>query len=276
MEDSQQNVQEVTAIPAQQPPAEQPPEREASVLLKRSVFVMLIVGIVVALLVGYGIGRLTTISRDNVVIAQRNSKIEKLNTSLQSVKKQLADATASSVSSEDSSDDSGDNSEDKLQQGQIGQTVDNGGIEMKLISASEQSTINYDTCGDGCSNGKYAPKSPDANTKYWVAVVEVKNNTKQPLDITCGYPYEIKALNSDNQQYTPIENLYQIQGNPECNASLQPGLSAQVTYPFQVPLDVKMVALAFRDVGDLLSGTGGQEEYSYLIAEKGYEVTTGE
>ncbi|MCF2561021.1 DUF4352 domain-containing protein [Bifidobacterium boum] len=276
MEDSQQNVQEATALPVPQPPAEQPPEREASVLLKRSVFVMLIVGIVVALLVGYGIGRLTTISRDNVVIAQKNSKIEKLNTSLQSVKKQLADATASSDSIEDSSDDSGDNSEDKPQQGQIGQTVDNGGIEMKLISASEQSTINYDTCGDGCSNGSYAPKSPDANTKYWVAVVEVKNNTKQPLDITCGYPYEIKALNSDNQQYTPIENLYQVQGNPECNVSLQPGLSAQVTYPFQVPLDAKMVALAFRDVGDLLSGTGGQEEYSYLIADQGYEVTAGE
>lgn len=93
MEDSQQNVQEATALPVPQPAAEQPPEREASVLLKRSVFVMLIVGIVVALLVGYGIGRLTTISRDNVVIAQKNSKIEKLNTSLQSVKKQLADAT---------------------------------------------------------------------------------------------------------------------------------------------------------------------------------------
>ncbi|MBM6982042.1 MAG: DUF4352 domain-containing protein [Bifidobacterium thermophilum] len=272
MEDSQQNVQEATVIPAQQPPAEQPSKRGATVLLKRPVFVMLIVGIVVALLVGYGIGRLTTISRDNVVISQKNSKIEKLDTSLESVKKQLADATASS----DSSDDSSNNSEDNPQQGQIGQTVDNGGIEMKLISASEQSTINYDTCGDGCSNGKYAPKSPDANTKYWVAVVEVKNNTKQPLDITCGYPYEIKALNSDNQQYTPIENLYQVQGNPECNASLQPGLSAQVTYPFQVPLDAKMVALAFHDVGDSLSGTGGQEEYSYLIADQGYEVTAGE
>lgn len=150
----------------------------------------------------------------------------------------------------------------------------NGGIDMKLISAGEQPTISYDTCGDRCSNGSYAPKSPDTDTKYWVAVVEVKNNTKQPLDITCSYPYDIKALNSDNQQYTPIDNLYNVEGNPECNAELQPGLSTQVTYPFQVPLDVKMVIIAFRDVGDLTAGEGGEDEYSYLVAGDGFKATS--
>ena len=240
------------------------------VTLRRPVLVLLVVGIVAALFAGYAVGRLTIISQANAVIAQKNSKIEKLNTSLDSVRKQLTDANAGN-----STDEKGNGEDGGTQQGQIGQTVTNGGIEMKLVSAGEQSTISYDTCGDGCSNGEYAPKNPDANTKYWVATVEVKNNTRKPLDISCGYPYEIIALNSESQQYTPIQDIYQVQGNPECNAQLQPGLDTRVTYPFQVPLDAKMVAIAFRDVGDLTTGTGGSEDYSYLVAEKGYKITAG-
>ena len=247
-----------------------PDGKKRNVTLKRSVFILLVVGIVAALALGYIVGRLTVVYRANAVISQKNSRIEKLETSLGSVKKQLADAQARL---DPSGDDDGDSDSAGIQQGSIGQTVTNGGIDMKLISAGEQPTISFDTCGDRCSNGSYAPKSPDTDTKYWVAVVEVKNNTKQPLDITCSYPYDIKALNSDNQQYTPIDNLYNVEGNPECNAELQPGLSTQVTYPFQVPLDVKMIAIAFRDVGDILSGESGEEEPSYLIADDNYKVS---
>ena len=102
--------------------------------------------------------------------------------------------------------------------------------------------------------------------------VEVTNNTSSPMDITCSYPYEIVALNSKNQKYTPIKNLYQVEGNPECNAQLQPGLTSTVTYPFQVPLDAKMVAIAFRDVGDVYSGTGGEDNYSYIVTDPNYVV----
>lgn len=256
-------------MPQATQPAPQPEKRQRCVTLKRHVFILLIVGIVAALLIGYFGGRLSIVERANAVISQKNARIEDLKTSLDSVKKQLTDAQ----SRLDPSGDDDDSDSAGIQQGSIGQTVTNGGIDMKLISAGEQPTISFDTCGDTCSDGTYAPKSPDANTKYWVATVEVKNNTKQPLDITCSYPYDIKALNSDNQQYTPIDNLYNVEGNPECNAELQPGLSTQVTYPFQVPLDVKMVAIAFRDVGDILSGESGEEEPSYLIADDNYKVS---
>lgn len=261
--------QQVMPQPVPQVP-QSPGHGARHVTLKRATLILLIAGIIAALVVGYIAGRLTIISRANSIIAQKNSRIEKLETSLDSVKKQLADANKRLNPTNGTNDDSND----AIQQGQIGETVVNGGIEMKLVSASEQATISYDTCGDSCSNGTYAPKSPDASTKYWVAVVEVKNNTKKPLDITCSYPYEIYALNSDSQQYTPIDALYQVEGNPECNVDLQPGLSTQVTYPFQVPLDVKMVAVAFRDVGDILSGTSGEDSPSYLIADKGYKISS--
>lgn len=257
-----------TVQPTSDGTAPNPQKERHDITLKRPVFILLIVGIIAALLGGYFGGRLSIVSRANTVISQKNARIEDLKTSLSSVKKQLADANQR-LSPSDSDRDDSDND---VQQGKTGEIVTNGGIEMKLISASEQSTINYDTCGDGCSNGEYAPKSPDEGTKYWIATVEVKNNTKKPLDITCGYPYEIIALNSKNQQYTPIQDLYQVQGNPECNAQLQPGLSTQTTYPFQVPLDAKMTAIAFRDVGDLTTGEDGEDEYSYLIVDDSFKA----
>lgn len=201
------------------------------------------------------------------IINQQKSDIQDLNTSLDSVKAQLADANEKLNPQEDPND-TGSNTDASG----TGETAVSGGVEMKVLEAGEQPTISFDTCGDGCSNGQYGPKTPDANTKYWVAKVEVTNNTSSPMDITCSYPYEIVALNSKNQKYTPIKNLYQVEGNPECNAQLQPGLTSTVTYPFQVPLDAKMVAIAFRDVGDVYSGIGGEDNYSYIVTDPNYVV----
>ena len=201
------------------------------------------------------------------IINQQKSDIQDLNTSLDSVKAQLTDANEKLNPQEDPND-TGSNTDASG----TGETAVSGGVEMKVLEAGEQPTISFDTCGDGCSNGQYGPKTPDANTKYWVAKVEVTNNTSSPMDITCSYPYEIVALNSKNQKYTPIKNLYQVEGNPECNARLQPGLTSTVTYPFQVPLDAKMVAIAFRDVGDVYSGTGGEDSYSYIVTDPNYMV----
>lgn len=176
-------------------------------------------------------------------------------------------------SSGDTNDDSSSNDSSNNDVTGIGSTAVSGGIEMKVLEAGDQPSISFDTCGDGCSNGQYAPKAPDANTKYWVAKVEVKNNTSRPLDITCGYPYEIVALNSKSQHYTPIQDLYQVEGNPECNAQLQPGLTSTVIYPFQVPADAQMVAIAFRDVGDILSGESGEDEYAYIVTDENYKIS---
>lgn len=148
------------------------------------------------------------------IINQQKSDIQDLNTSLDSVKAQLADANEKLNPQEDPND-TGSNTDASS----TGETAVSGGVEMKVLEAGEQPTISFDTCGDGCSNGQYGPKTPDANTKYWVAKVEVTNNTSSPMDITCSYPYEIVALNSKNQKYTPIKNLIRSKATPSATPS---------------------------------------------------------
>ena len=151
----------------------------------------------------------------------------------------------------------------------IGETVENDGIRMKLVSASDQPSISYDTCGDNCNYFKYAPKPADPNTKYWVVTTEITNTGKEPIDLTCSYPVEINAYNSENQKYTSIKDLYQVQGNPECNTQLQPGFSSAMTYPFQVPSSATMIGLSWKPVH---LNEESQPEYSYFLTDNNYEL----
>lgn len=151
----------------------------------------------------------------------------------------------------------------------IGETVENDGIRMKLVSASDQPSISYDTCGDNCNYFKYAPKPADPNTKYWVVTTEITNTGKEPIDLTCSDPVEINAYNSKNQRYTPIEQLGQVEGNPKCNAKLQPGLSSAMTYPFLVPSSAAMIGLSWKPVH---LDVERQTEYSYFLTDNNYEL----
>lgn len=259
-----QQYQPVGQYPQQPvPPYAQPTAPQPTAAKRPNAVLVAVIAAVVALAVGFALGWGVRSSGANAALADRDAQIEKLNTTVESLQLQLG------YGDDQADDDAGAIG---AIQGKPGETITSGGIDMKLLSAGEQATISYDTCGEGCSNGAYGPRTPDENTKYWVATVEVTNNTKKPLDITCGYPYEIFALNSDSQQYTPIDGLYQVEGNPECNAQLQPGMTDTVTYPFMVPLDTKMVAIGFRDVGDILSGETGESEYSYIVTDDDYHM----
>ena len=173
-----QDEQPETVSPAPHPAAKKLP-------IPAIIAITAVVGLVIGLAGGIGGMYLYT----NPIINQQQSDIQDLNTSLDSVKAQLADANEKLNPQEDSND-TGSNTDASG----TGETAASGGVEMKVLEAGEQPTISFDTCGDGCSNGQYGPKTPDANTKYWVAKVEVTNNTSSPMDITCSYPYEIVAL----------------------------------------------------------------------------------
>lgn len=87
------------------------------------------------------------------IINQQKSDIQDLNTSLDSVKAQLADANEKLNPQEDPND-TGSNTDASG----TGETAVSGGVEMKVLEAGEQPTISFDTCGDGCSNGQYGAK----------------------------------------------------------------------------------------------------------------------
>ncbi len=225
--------------------------------------------LVLGVALGWGFTQMHAEHTLKEVVAAKDVEIERLDTSLNSVKAQL-EAALGRDAGQGAGGDSGTSGDTE---GRPNEEISNGGITMKLLESGEKPSISFDSCGDGCSNGKFAPKNPDADTKFWVATVEVTNNTKKPLDITCGYPYEIIALNSDNQQYTPIDDLYDVEGNPACNAELQPGTKTKVTYPFQVPLNAKMIGLAFRDIGDWSTDTPAQDNYAVIITDSNYHIS---
>lgn len=152
------------------------------------------------------------------------------------------------------------------EEGKIGDTLESAGIQMKLIKAADASTINYDTCGGSCSNGEYAPKKPDKGTKYWVANVEITNNSKNPIYLTCDEPLKIIAVNTDNQHYTPIDDLYKVKENPECNTQLQPGLSSKMSYVFAIPTDTTIIGIVFSGVDENYD----EGEQRYFIVKDGY------
>ena len=44
-----------------------------------------------------------------------------------------------------------------------------------------------------------------------------------------------------------MQNLYEIPGNPVCNANLQPGFSAPMSYIYEVPQDAEIQSFGFAD-----------------------------
>lgn len=66
--------------------------------------------------------------------------------------------------------------------------------------------------------------------------------------MTCSFPIDIKVFNGSSQVYSPIESLYKIKDNPECNAQLQPGFESPMTWAFLVPAKSTIAGAAFSEV----------------------------
>ncbi|MCI1984371.1 MAG: DUF4352 domain-containing protein [Bifidobacteriaceae bacterium] len=145
----------------------------------------------------------------------------------------------------------------------VGDTQTDGKLRMKINSAEKKSSILYDTCGDGCSNKEYAAKGAGQGKKYFVVNATITNNSNDSIDLTCDLPLAIKAINDQNQNFDPIQDLYQVKGNPECNAGLQPGQSASVEYPFEVSTSDKITALSWQDTTYMEQG-GGEPPLAYF------------
>ena len=59
---------------------------------------------------------------------------------------------------------------------------------------------------------------------------------------------DAKLVDDAGRKFDPIESLDQIQGNPECNALLQPGFTDQMTWVYLVPPDAHITTFQFSDV----------------------------
>lgn len=222
-----------------------------TITLKTPVFILIIVAIVIALIIGFLGGAATMYRGASSQIASAQGDAANWKRAYEDLSQSQDSPDSKSDSFEDtstgkSSDSHGGSSSDS---GNItktkGETETNGTLDLTFNSMEEIASVPQEW------NGTQPDLTPTDGTRFISVKVHIVNNGQQPVDLTCGYVVDIRAVNSSNQQYTPIDNLFKIPGNPECNADLQPGMGADMQYVFNVPQNAKMVGFGWRDVTDI-------------------------
>ncbi|MGL3807305.1 hypothetical protein ACSYDW_14525 [Paeniglutamicibacter sp. R2-26] len=138
---------------------------------------------------------------------------------------------------------------------EVGTALVNHGIGLTVNEAKIVKTIpiNHTTYDPESSYAIFTDEKPGSGGKYLQVRTSIENTGSSSLDLTCSWPIEIFALDTRSRQYDPIEELYNLKGNPGCSSNLQPGFKDKMTYAFLVPKDAELAGLIFRDtsVGDV-------------------------
>jgi predicted component of type VI protein secretion system len=135
----------------------------------------------------------------------------------------------------------------------VGQSVSNEGITLTVTEAHGVDSIqmNESNFRPGSGYEKYTRKTPDAGGRFVAVTAQVVNNAKVSLDLTCSLPINTKLVDSQQRNFDPIDDLYKLKGNPECNDQLQPGFEADMTWVYLVPTSASIVGWGFEDTTDL-------------------------
>jgi len=140
----------------------------------------------------------------------------------------------------------------------VGKPAEHAGVRLtvKKATASDTVTLNVTNSRQGSGFEKYDDIAADKGGRFIVVEAEVKNVGKASMDLTCSWPINIKVVDTEVREFDTVDDLYDIKGNPECNAQLQPGFSDNITYAFMVPKDAKVTGLYFQDTNALDDGMG--------------------
>lgn len=136
--------------------------------------------------------------------------------------------------------------------GEIGDTIENNGVSLtvakaRIVKSIEMNRTNYDSAS---SYARFTSEKPDKGGKFLEVQTVIENIGTVSMDLTCSFPIEITAVDTDERVFDVIDDLYSLRGNPDCNAKLQPGFTDKMTYVFLVPADVELTGLIFRDTTD--------------------------
>jgi hypothetical protein len=142
----------------------------------------------------------------------------------------------------------------------VGEQVSNGGITLTVKAARTASSIELNESGyqPGSGYEKYTKTPAGDGAKFVVVQTHVVNNAKKSLDLTCSLPVSTRLVDDQERQFDPIEDLYKIKGNPECNDQLQPGFESDMTWIYRVPASANVVGWAFQDFTEFGAGPSSQ------------------
>ncbi|MHA6631773.1 hypothetical protein ACU61A_40595 [Pseudonocardia sichuanensis] len=136
---------------------------------------------------------------------------------------------------------------------EVGQAVSNGGITLTVTGARvvESVEMNESNFRPGSGYETYMETRPQQGAKFVMIQARIFNSGKSSIDLTCSWPVDAKLIDALDREFDPIDDLYKIKGNPECNHQLQPGFEAEMTYVHLVPETATIAAWSFRDTAEL-------------------------
>ena len=123
--------------------------------------------------------------------------------------------------------------------------VEASGVTLKLDSLIESDHLMLNAEGYKPGVLPEERKEPVKGGKFITINTIVTNTSQSSMDLTCGFAVQAHLFNEDRQRYDPIQDLYRIPGNPECNDSLNPGFSIEMSWPFEVPEGMKATEFGF-------------------------------
>lgn len=118
---------------------------------------------------------------------------------------------------------------------EVGDEASNGGAIVKITKVVESDTITL----------AGAQKKAGADAKYVTLKTVVTNDAKSSMDLTCSLPIVNALIDDQARRFDTIDDLYEIAGNPECNAQLQPGFKDEMQFVYRVPDDANIAAWEF-------------------------------
>ncbi|WP_229825795.1 hypothetical protein, partial [Streptomyces sindenensis] len=119
----------------------------------------------------------------------------------------------------------------------VGEEARNRGTVVTIKKVREANGITFDG----------AVKQAGVDAKYVVLETVVRNETKASMDLTCSLPIVNALIDDQDRRFDTIEDLSDVQGNPECNAQLQPGFKDEMKFVYRVPKDANIVLWEFEE-----------------------------
>jgi hypothetical protein len=54
-------------------------------------------------------------------------------------------------------------------------------------------------------------------------------------------------MDDQSHQYAPMDELFKLKGNPQCDETVEPGQAADMTWVYRVPAEAHMVSWEFQE-----------------------------
>ncbi|MCX5557874.1 hypothetical protein [Streptomyces sp. NBC_00038] len=119
----------------------------------------------------------------------------------------------------------------------VDEEAKNGGAVVKVTKVMETDTITL----------AGARKSAGTDAKYVILKTVVSNEGQASMDLTCSLPIVNALIDDQGRRFDTIEDLYDVAGNPECNAQLQPGFDDEMQFVYRLPKDAVVTTWEFSE-----------------------------